>query len=107
MKVGTSKITPTTRVLAEILKKEFSGRYSFRLFRMGKERSIIVRKSTFVGVQISKCENELTIEGVQPSIPAVLFSFLLNLAGLNVPVSPFAWKNLETDLALFLADKYN
>ena len=106
MKVSTSKTTPTISVLAEILKKEFSGRYSFKVFSMGKERSIIVRKSTFVGAQISKSDNEITIEGVQPSIPAVLFAFVLSFVGLYAPLSPFAWKKLEKEMAHFLIHKY-
>jgi len=95
------------RVLAGILQKEFSGRYSFKIFSRRNERSIIVRKSTFVGAQISKSENEITIEFVQPSIPAVVFAFLLIFVGLYAPLSPFAGKKLEKEMALFLYQKYN
>ncbi len=108
MKITTLKTPPATAELAAVLQKEFSGKYSFRVFGIGKEKSIIVGKSAFVGAQISTSENEITIEGVQPSIAAVLFSFFLQLfAGLAAPFTRKPWRNLEKELGLFLQHTYN
>lgn len=104
MKILTTKTPPSTKEIAEILKREFSDHYSYKQFGLGEEKSIIVRKSTFVGAQISKSGNEITIEGVQPSITAVLFSFILQLfTGFSTSSS----RKLEKEVCLFLQHKYN
>ena len=104
MKILTSKTPPSTKELAEILKREFSDHYSYKQLSLGEEKNIIVRKSTFVGAQISKSGNEITIEGIQPSIPAVLFSFILQLiTGFSTPSS----RKLEKEIGFFLQHKYN
>lgn len=78
MKIKTIENTPSSKQLAEILKNEFSDQYSYELYGFGKEKSIIVRKSIFVGAQISKRKNELIIEGFpNPSIATSFFAFLL------------------------------
>ncbi len=76
MRISTSKKTPSTQALIEILKQEFSD-YSFKLFGLGAEKSIIVQKSTFVGVQISKSGNDFTLESSHPTLIAWLFSIVL------------------------------
>jgi len=104
MKVLTSKTPPTTKELLDILESEFSDQYTYKLFGLGEEKSIIVRKSTFIGAQISKSVNEITIEGIQPSIPAVLFSFILQLiTGFSTSSS----RKLEKEIGFFLNQKYN
>lgn len=108
MKILTGKATPPVNELAEVLQHEFCNQYSYRLFGIGKEKTIIVGKSTFVGAQISKSGNEITIEGIQPSIPAVIFSFFLQLfAGLGAPLTRKPWQNFEREVGVFLQHKYN
>ena len=77
MKILTAKIPPSTKELAEILKQEFSDHYSYKQLGLGEEKNIIVQKSTFVGVQISKSGNEIT------------------------------WRKLEKEIGVFLQHKYN
>ena len=62
MRISTSKMLPTTNELLEDLKREFPNQYSYSLFGKGKEKSIIVRKSKFNGVEISKVGNEIATD---------------------------------------------
>lgn len=107
MKVFTLKNSPSTEEIAEILKNDFSDKYAYDFFGLGAERSIIVRKSEFVGAQISKSGNQITVHAMSPNL---LFSFLDPfLTGLNILGLIFhsPWKKLETDLVVFLKKSYN
>lgn len=108
MKVVTSKALPSTQELAEIIQKEFSGRYTCKLFGLGQHKTIMVRQSPFSGAQISLRANEITIQGVPSQVLAVIS--LTELAAvlifcldwvLNAP-----WKKLEKEIAVFLHRKY-
>ncbi|MEQ9289364.1 MAG: hypothetical protein RIG77_20720 [Cyclobacteriaceae bacterium] len=115
MKIFTSKNIPPIKKMAEILKQEFSDKFSYELFGIGKEKSIIVEKSTFVGVQISRTKNEISIEGIHPSVPASFISSVLayfmssghpiNLWFPGLYDSP--WKKFEKEVGSFLNQKYN
>lgn len=108
MKIITSKMTPSTKEMAGILKREFSDRYSYKLFGLSNDKSIIVWKSTFVGTQISKRENEITIEGIYPSITTSYFSVLTNIIlGGGIPLFHSSWRKLEKEIGAFLKQKYN
>jgi hypothetical protein len=113
MKVYASKTLPSTQELVRILNQEFSGRYSCRLFGLGKEKTIMVRASTFVGTQISIHGNEITVQGTPPSIPA---GYILTFIGLTELVlvlvallglgSGSSFKKLEKEIAVFLYQQY-
>ncbi len=113
MKVSTTKLLPSSNELVGILNWEFSDRYTFDLFGLGAEKSIIVQKSTFIGVQISKRSNEISIEGVSPSTISrvILFadSLFFGLMGWAVQDLLFGveWKKLEKEIGFFLKKKYN
>ncbi len=110
MKILNLKKAPSAKQLAETLKQEFSGEYSYRLFGLGSERSVIVRKSTFVGVQVSKSGNEVSVQRLlMPSLSSSIFSIIdiLWTGGLlldGVFGSPV--RNLEKEVALFIKKKY-
>lgn len=113
MKISTSKNLPSAAELIAILKQEFSERYSFKLFGLGKEKTILVGESTFIGAQISIGENEMTIQGATPSLPAAFISFLaitefafLLLAFLGLS-SGSKMRTLEKKIAIFLKARYN
>jgi len=107
MKIIVSKPPPPNNVLFEIFKKEFSDKYTYRLFGIGKKKSIIVQKSTFVGAQISKKGNEFIIDGVHPSVTASLIALLLQvLANLFLLFQPSPYRELEKEIAVFLKQKY-
>lgn len=108
MRVYASKTLPSAQELAEILKQEFSTHCSYELFGIGKEKSIIVQKSTFVGVQISKSDNELTIVEMCPFIASWLLSILTQCAAnLFMLFFPAPYKKLEREVSSFLQQRYN
>lgn len=110
MKTFTLKSCPSTEDLVGILRREFSNQYAYQLFGIGKEKSIIVKQSTFVGAQISKIENDITVGSVPPSIPTSLIYGLDTLVtGGAVMKAIFhtPWVKLERDIIAFLRQKYN
>lgn len=112
MKISTSKNLPSAAELITILKQEFSERYSYKLFGLGREKTILVGESTFIGAQISMGENEMTIQGAPPSLPAAYFVSFLGMTELAFLLLAFLgsaskMKALEKDIAIFLKAKYN
>ena len=107
MKVIVSKPPPSNNELIEILKQEFSDQYTYKLFGIGKEKSIIVQKSTFVGAQISQTGKEFLIDGTPPSVTASLTALLLQvLVNLYILFQPSPYRELEKEIAVFLKHKY-
>jgi hypothetical protein len=108
MKVYASKPLPSVQELVEILNQHFSGHYSSKLFGLGKDKTIMVRQSSFVAAQITIRNNEITVQGAPSSILAVIgmtelaFVFIFFLGW--VLRSP--WKKLEKEVAVFLHEKY-
>lgn len=111
MRISTSKTPPSTRELAEILKREFSGRYSYKLSGLGSDKVIMVRKSTFVGAQISKTGNAITIEGSFHPSSAASFLYFFDCLITEGAVLAFSFgskcKEFEKEIAVFLNRKYN
>lgn len=108
MQVLTTKTLPSTKELIEILKREFSDKYTYEPFGLGANKSILVRKSYFVGVQILKNDNVLNIDGISPSVSASLFRVLLEvLANLFIIFSSSSYKRLEKEITVFIKKKYN
>jgi hypothetical protein len=114
MKIQTSKNLPAAAELIEILKQEFSDGYSYTLFGLGKHKTVLVGESTFIGAQISIGENEMTIQGAPPSLPAAYFVSFFAIT--EFAFFLFAWlglssgskmRRLEKDLAVFLKNKFN
>jgi hypothetical protein len=97
---------PSSEEIAQILEQEFSTKYSYSLFGVGDSKTVIVRKSDFVGAHISKSGNQITVHAQSPNL---LLSFLDPfLTGMNVLGSVFysPLKKLEGDLVVFLKNKY-
>ena len=109
MKILASKEIPSTTELAETLQKEFNGRYSCKLFGLGKDKTILVRQSPFVSTQITIRGNEITVQGMPSQFLAVismteLAAFMILFLGwvLRAP-----WKSLEKEVAVFLYQRYH
>ena len=111
MKILTSKKALSTKELAGVLKRGLPKKYSYELFGLDSEQSIIVRKSPFVGAQISHKGNELTIQGIAPSKaswPFILIAMLMS----GIPhIANFLfgskWVKLESELAIYLNHELN
>ena len=114
MIIPTSRKTPQLQELSKVLTEEFSDQYSYKLFGLGSEKSIVVRKSMLVGVQITPRENEIRVDGTIPSVAISFFSaliaFALSTLGIIrsasfIPLLPS--RNLENEIADFLKRKYD
>jgi len=115
MRIKLSKQLPATDELMNILKREFSNRYSFKMFGLGKQ-SILVGKSSLIGAQVSIRQNEVSIDASPPSF----FGSVLQLIGITelavflLPFlfveglsSPSKYRVLEKDIGTFLVHKYS
>lgn len=93
---------PSTAVLQDIL-REMLPKYSFKLFGV-KSDSILIGKSPFVGAQVSRRGNDITIQGTPPTFLAGALVFILSLAGFATFTSAF--RNLEKEIASSLHQKF-
>ncbi|HPM30884.1 MAG TPA: hypothetical protein PLJ60_11175 [Chryseolinea sp.] len=109
MKILASKELPSTKDLADILQKEFSNRYSCKLFGLGKDKTILVKQSAFVSTQITIRGNEITVQGMPSQFLAVIGmtegAVLMILFLGWVLRAP--WKKLEKEVAVFLHERYH
>lgn len=96
---------PSNRQLRDILSREFSGTYTYSMFGVRYDDSIIVGKSSFVGVQISKTNHEFMIQATPPTVIGGITSFLLSICGMGY--FPSELKKLEQEVAAFLRRKFN
>lgn len=109
MKITTAKTPSSAQEIAEALRSEFSDQYTCTLFGFGKEKSVTVRKNSFVRAHIINRANEITIEGTPSPVAATILSVLLG-ASISHPWAlflPAPWKRLEKDIGMFLYQKYN
>jgi hypothetical protein len=105
MTISTTKPIPSNLQLQDILKLDFSDGYTYKSFGLGDKNSILVGKSPFVGVQISKTDKEFMIQGAPPTLAGGILSFLLSMIGMGYFQSEL--KNLEKEVGSFLARKFN
>jgi len=106
MIISTSRKTPKLEDLVGILKEEFSDQYSYKIFGPGCDRSIIVRKSVLVGVQLTQRGNEIVLDSTFPSIVTSFFSALISIAGIWLTPTHSYWRGFENEMAVFLRLKY-
>ena len=108
MKIRTTSRTPKSKEIADLLNSKLS-RGSAKLFGLNCYKTVMVKTSPFVGVQITKRNKELTIEGSLPSVFASVLSSLLMIEGFMYLFEILfhkQWKNLETEVAAVLSDQY-
>ena len=108
MKVFTVQKSLTTHELVEILKREYSDKYTYTFFGLDANKSVIVRKSNFIGAQVYIKENEITVTGLQPTVAGNLFMFIDFLMFDTALMSLFfgpSCKELEKEVAVFLKQK--
>lgn len=101
------KVSPSHEGLTGNLKQEFSKEYSYGLFGLGSEKSVFVRKSAFVGAQITKKENGLAIQSCFPlTVINWFFSLVLSLYASGAMLMwTSSYKKLEKEIALFLKER--
>lgn len=109
MRIVTSQTPPTLSGLADILKQEFAGDCSYRLFGLG-QKSLLVGSSRFAGAQITINGHEISVQTAPPSLFAgMLLSLSIPFPVLLIPlylldgVGP---GDLEKEIGTFLKHKY-
>ena len=106
IKVNSS---PSNQELLAALERNFPKAYSYKEFGLGK-KSVLVRKSAFLGAQITVKENEITIQGSPPSFGSgVLATLAMTEAAIFVAplflftgATPSKFRKLEMEIASFL-----
>lgn len=104
MIVQATRELPNFNDLLQELKNEFSGQYTFKIFGLGSQKSILVRKSAWIGVQITIYGNEINIDG---SFPNIIISSLMTLLSQSTIAPVNKWFKLEMKITDFLKRKYN
>ena len=104
MTISASKAPTSIAGLKSVLGEAFP-KYSSKLFGFQKDESILISKSLFVGVQISKRNNNITIQGAPPTVLAGIVVFVLALAGFAAYTNEV--KKLEKEVASLLYQKFN
>src|SRR3712207_4331489 len=72
---------PSLHELADAVNAEFGDRYSCEVLSMGKAKSLFVKKSAFVAMQIKIAEEEniICIEGTMKPTGFPLIAWMINL----------------------------
>jgi hypothetical protein len=104
MMISALKAPSSNAALTSVLREAFPG-YTYKIFGFQKNESILIAKSHFVGVQISKRENDIIIQGTAPTAFAAILVFLFSLAGFASYTTEF--KKLEKEVASLLHQKFN
>lgn len=72
--------------------------------------SVVVKKSTLIGVQLTPIGSELVFDRVFTSLGSTFFTFIIGIMGiLHIPGSPTlvdSWRRLEKEMGVFLKKKY-
>lgn len=109
MKVSITKTPPSSEELLSILNTEMNDG-SAKLFGLGPNKTILFKKSTFVGAQITRRGQELFIEGIFPSVLSTALSGLLMLGCMFYFLESIfysRWLKLEKEIGLLLNEKYH
>jgi hypothetical protein len=108
MRIEIKRPLPSNEQLIDLLKQRFSDGYSYRLFGLGNKKTVLIKKSPFVGAQVSIRENEVTVLGTPPSMLTGNFLFLLSWIGVDVILGLLfrsQLKSIEFEVTRFLKDK--
>lgn len=107
---------PPTAELVHVLNNAFLPQYSFRTFGLGKNKTIMARKSSMVGLQLSFVGNQIDFQPTAPTITGSVLSVMMltELASIiMIPIlviSDFFRKNpykeMAKEIGSFLKEKY-
>lgn len=105
MTISTTKPVPSNLQLKDILIQEFSEVYTYKMFGIHGDKSILVGKSLIIGVQISKTDGEYTIQGTPPTLAGAFLCFLFSVVGISYFQTELT--NLERETGSFLARRFS
>lgn len=108
------KTTPTNEELIAFLRKELPSDYSVREFGLGK-KTVMIKKSSFIGAQITLRENEIAVDESTPSLAGGILSSLAMIELASLIVFIFAsgsatranFQAFEREMAGLINEKYN
>lgn len=116
MKISIASHPPTDE-LVQVLNDKFNPRYSFELFGLGENKTIMARKSTLVGLQISNRDKEMYFQRTAPTIAGSAFSFMMLTELAIVFIIPLLiifkgftkdpYKEMAKEIGFFLKEKYS
>lgn len=109
MRIETKQPLPNSEQLIELLRQDFSSRYSYNLFGIGGKKTILIESSPFVGAQVSIGDNDLNIQATPPSIAVGNFLFVFSWIGVDVILGLLyrsQLKNMELAVAKFLKERF-
>ncbi|MEQ8713046.1 MAG: hypothetical protein RIC80_08505 [Cyclobacteriaceae bacterium] len=106
MIISASKPLPGTSELYALLKEKFPGRQIHLIQGLGNTESILVRKSSLVGVQITSSDNQIRVDGSFPSIFTSLLATIALCGGFWVPLY-FSWIRFEKEISSFLVQRFS
>ena len=96
-----------TKDLLSKLKERFANQYSCRYFEFGLEPSIIVRKSTWVGAQVTIRDKEIELDFTFPTLATSIAGMVFFYSGIfAIPSLITSWIALQKDIGGFLSKKY-
>lgn len=108
------KSTPTNEELIALLRKELPSDYSLREFGLGK-KTVMIKKSTFIGAQITVRKNEIAVDESTPSVAGGILSSLAMIELASLIVFIFAsgtptrskFQAFEREMAALIFKLYN
>lgn len=105
------KNTPTNEELMTILRQKFPGEYSVKEFGLGK-KSVMIKQSTFIGVQVTVRENEILVDSAAPTLAGSFLSslFMVDLGSLIrylFGAAPAQFHKFEHEIASLINQQYN
>lgn len=108
------KTTPTNEELITLLRKELPSYYSVQEFGLGK-KTVMIKKSAFIGAQITVRKNEIAVDESTPSVAGGILSSLamIELASLIIFIFSSAgatrtkFQAFEREMASLINEKYN
>jgi len=99
---------PSPQKLSDVLNEEFSSNYTYTLFGFPTDNSVIIRKSIFVGIQLTPRGNEIIVDRVLPSFVSSFIGYALAVIGIPaIPSLNRAWRRLERETGTFLKERYS
>jgi hypothetical protein len=105
MIISASKNLPGPSELCRILKEAFPNRQIHLIQGLGKTKSILVRKSSLVGVQITPTDNQIRVDGSFPSVFASVLATIALWGGYWTPLY-YSWIRFEKEIARFLVKRF-
>lgn len=116
MKISIASNHPPADELLQVLNDTFGPRYSFRLFGLGKEKTIMARKSALVGLQLSFTDKQANFQRTTPTIAGSALSFMMLTEFAVLLILPLLiisegftkdpYKEMAKEIGFFLKEKF-